>query len=93
MRVSLKGRLPWRLFKLKAQQLYGDWLVQNPTTEDQRLKLTNKWIKQWENEYGLSSKKTKQTLLNQEGGPSYTTTRLFEKYLDSSQVFYTKVRH
>ena len=57
VRESLKGRLPRRLFKLKAQQLYGDWLVQNPTTEDQRLKLTNKWIKQWENEYGLSLKK------------------------------------
>ena len=44
------------MFKLKAQQLYGDWLVQNPTPEDQRLKFTNKWIKQWENEYGLSLK-------------------------------------
>ena len=57
MRVSLKGRLPRRLFKLTAQQLYGDWLVQNPTPEGQRLKFTNKWIKQWENEYGLSLKK------------------------------------
>ena len=27
VRASLRGRLPRRLFKLKAQQLYGDWLV------------------------------------------------------------------
>ena len=58
VRKSLKRRLPRPLFKLKAQQLYGDWVVQNPTPEDQRLKFTNKWIKQWENECGLSLKKT-----------------------------------
>ena len=57
VRESLKGRLPRRLFKLKAQQLYGDWLVQKALPDDQRLKFTNKWIKQWENEYSLSLKK------------------------------------
>ena len=29
VRETLKGRLPRRLFKLKAQQLYTDWLAQN----------------------------------------------------------------
>ena len=61
------------------------------TKRNHRLKLINKLIKQWENEYGLSLKKeNKQKLLNQEGGPSYTTTRLFRKYFDSSQYFIQK---
>ena len=54
---SLKARLSRRLFKLKAQQLYSDWLIQNPVPEDQKHKFSNKWIKMWENEYGVSLKK------------------------------------
>ena len=57
IRESLKGRLPLRLFTLKAQQLYAEWLTQNPVTEDQILKFSNKWIKSWEKEYGLSVRK------------------------------------
>ena len=57
VRESLKGRLPRRLFKLKAQQLYADWLVQNPVPENKKLKFSNKWIKLWENEYGVSLKR------------------------------------
>ena len=57
VRESLKGRLPRRLFKLKAQQLYADWLVQNPVPENEKLKFSNKWIKLWENEYGVSLKR------------------------------------
>ena len=54
---SLKGRLPRRLFKLKANQLYGDWLMNNPTPEKEMLKFGNHWIKDWENEYGISLRK------------------------------------
>lgn len=57
VRESLKGRLPRRLFKLKAQQLYGEWLIQNPVPEQEKLKFSNKWIKSWENEYGVSLRK------------------------------------
>ena len=58
VRESLKGRLPRRLFKLKAQQLYADWLFQNPVLENEKLKFSNKWIKLWENEeYGVSLKR------------------------------------
>ena len=45
------------MFKLKAQQLYAEWLTQNPVTEDQILKFSNKWIKSREKEYGLSLRK------------------------------------
>ena len=45
VRESLKERLPRRLFNLKAQQLYVEWLVQNPIPENEKLKFSNKWIK------------------------------------------------
>ena len=54
VRESLKGRLPRRLFKLKARQLYAEWLIQNPIPEKDQLKFSNKWIKSWENQYGVS---------------------------------------
>ena len=57
MRETLKGRLPRRLFKLKANQLYEQWLEQNPATENERLKFSNCWIKGLEKEYGMSLRK------------------------------------
>ena len=39
---SLKRRLPRRLFKLKARKIYEDWLVQNPVSEKDQLKFSNK---------------------------------------------------
>ena len=50
---TLKGRLPRRLFKLKANQLYEELLEQNPVPENE----SNGWIKGWENEYGISLRK------------------------------------
>ena len=57
VRESLKGRLPRRWFKLKAQQLYVDWLVQNHAPENEKLTFSNKWIKLWENDYEVSLKR------------------------------------
>ena len=37
--------------------MYAEWLTQNPVTEDQILKFSNKWSKSWEKEYGLSLRK------------------------------------
>ena len=37
VRESLKGRLPRRLFKLKANALYEKWLRDNPTPESEKL--------------------------------------------------------
>ena len=47
VRQSLKGRLPRRLFKLKANALYEEWLRDNPTPESEKLKFGNQWIKMW----------------------------------------------
>lgn len=55
VRESLKGRLPRRLFKLKAQQLYAEWLIQNPVPEQEKLKFSTNGS--WENEYGVSLRK------------------------------------
>ena len=58
-RETLKGRLPRRLFKLKAQQLYTEWLAQNPVPLSYQLKFGNTWIQGWEEEYGVSLRKPK----------------------------------
>ena len=57
VRETLKGRLPRRLFKLKANQLYEEWLEQNSVPENGKVKFSKCWIKGWENEYGISLRK------------------------------------
>ena len=44
VRETFKGHLPRRLFKLKANQLYDEWLEQNSVPENERLKFSNCWI-------------------------------------------------
>ena len=44
VRETLKGRLPRRLFKLKAHELYEEWLVQNPIPIEDRLIFGSQWI-------------------------------------------------
>ena len=46
-----------RLFKLKANALYEEWLRDNPTPESEKLKFGNQWIKMWQKEYGVSLRK------------------------------------
>ena len=38
VREVLKGRLPKRLFKLKAKELYDKWLIHNPTEPENQLR-------------------------------------------------------
>ena len=59
LRESLKESLPHRLFKLKARQLYAEWLIQNPIPVKDQLKFSNKWIKSWENQYVVSLRRPK----------------------------------
>ena len=47
VRETLKGQLPRRIFKMKANQLYEEWLTQYPVPENERLKFSNQWIKEW----------------------------------------------
>ena len=49
VRKTLKGRLPRRIFKMKANQ--------NPVPENERLTFSNQWVKEWEQEYGISLRK------------------------------------
>ena len=37
--------------------MYGEWLTQNPVPENERLKFSNQWVKEWEQEYGVSLRK------------------------------------
>ena len=38
VREPLKGRLPKRLFKLKAKELYAKWLIHNPIEPENQLR-------------------------------------------------------
>ena len=49
--------MPKRLFKLKAKELYAEWLIHNPTEPENQLRFGSQWIKEWENEYGASLRK------------------------------------
>ena len=57
VRESLKGCLSRTMLKLKANELYDEWVRENPTPESERLKFRNQWIKMWEEEYGISLRK------------------------------------
>ena len=49
--------MPKRLFKLKAKELYAEWLIHNPTEPENQLRFGSQWIKEWEDEYGVSLRK------------------------------------
>ena len=57
VRKALKGLLPKRLFKLKAKELYAEWLIHNPAEPENQLRFGSQWIKEWEDEYGVSLRK------------------------------------
>ena len=50
----VKGHLPGRLFRLKANALYKEWLRDNPTPKSEKLRFGNQWIKMWQKEHGFS---------------------------------------
>ena len=55
VRISLKGRFPERLLRIKAKELYCDWLRENPLSENEKpLKFGDQWIKDWEFEFNIS---------------------------------------
>ena len=54
---TLKGCLPKHLFKLKAKELYAEWLIHNPIKPENQLQFGSQWMKEWEDEYGVSLRK------------------------------------
>ena len=44
VREALKGRLPKPFFKLKAKELYAEWLIHNPSEPENQLRFENQWI-------------------------------------------------
>ena len=57
VRTAMKGRIPRKLFKLKAIELYDKWLEQNPIPEVERLTFSKHWIQDWDKDYGVSLRK------------------------------------
>ena len=90
VRESLNGRLPCRMFKLKANQMYEEWLLENHTPESEKLKFGVQWIKMWESEYGISLRKpNKRYSIKKED--LVETSRLFKKCLDNSPLLLRKI--
>ena len=57
MRHSLKGRLPVKLFKIKAQEIYDKWVQRQEGPVEKRLQFSDPWIAGWMKEYEVSLKK------------------------------------
>ena len=49
--------MPKRLFKLKEKELYAEWLIHNPAEPENQRRFGSQWIKEWEDEYGVSLRK------------------------------------
>ena len=59
VRGVLKGRLPIKIFRSKYQQVYNEWLKQQPepVREQDQLKFSKHWIQDWMKEYKVSLRK------------------------------------
>ena len=59
VRGVLKGRLPIKMFQSKCQQVYDEWLKQQPepVPEQDQLKFSKYWIQDWMKEYNVSLRK------------------------------------
>ena len=59
VRGVLKGRLPKKMFRTKCQQVYSEWLKQQPEPipEEEQLKFSKNWIQDWMKEYKVSLRK------------------------------------
>ena len=59
VRGVLKGRLPIKIFRSKCQQVYNEWLKQQPepVREQDQLKFSKHWIQDWMKEYKVSLRK------------------------------------
>ena len=59
VRGVLKGRLPKKMFRTKCQQIYSEWLKQQPEPilEEEQLKFSKHWIQNWMKEYNVSLRK------------------------------------
>ena len=59
VRRALKGRLPIKMFRSKCQDVYDEWLKQQPkhVPEQDQLKFSKHWIKDWMKEYNVSLRK------------------------------------
>ena len=59
VREVFKGRLPRKLFKVKAQEFYENWIKRQtePVPMENRLKFSDPWIRSWMIEYQVSLKK------------------------------------
>ena len=78
---------------MKANQLYEEWLTENPVPENERLKFSNQWIKELQQGILYQFKETKQKVFHQKERSSRALARLLEKCLASKKIFYRQIRY
>ena len=58
IRQNLKGRLPRKFLILKAQELYQEWLKQNPVEESKTIQFSTRWVHSWMEDFGVSLRRS-----------------------------------
>ena len=93
VRGVLKGCLPIEMFRSKCQQVYDEWLKQQPepVSEQGQLKFSKPWIQDWMKEYNVSLRKpNKKYAIKKDSNNS--NQGLLKKHLDGNKVFYRQIR-
>ena len=64
----MKGRLPIKMSRSRCQQVYDEWLKQQPESvpEQDKLKFSKHWIQDWMKEYNVSLRKPNKKYANKE---------------------------
>ena len=86
VREVLKGRLPKKMFRTKCQQVYLEWLKQQPEPipEEEELKFSKNCIQDWMKEYNVSLRKPNKRFAIKRS--HHQNKRSFTKYLDGEKV-------
>ena len=89
---ALKGRLP--MFWSKCQQVYNEWLKQQPepVPEQDQLNFNKSWIQDWKKEYNVSHRKPNKKYVIKKRRSNNSNQGLFKKDLDGKKGFYQQMR-
>ena len=87
-----KGRLPIKMFWSKCQQVYDEWLKQQPKSvpEQDQLNFSKHWIQDWMKEYNVSLRKSNKKYAIKKEDRIIRIKDYFENIWTGKKVFYDK---
>ena len=90
IRGVLKGRLPITMFPLKCQQLYDQWLKQQPESvpEQDQPKFSKHWIQDWMKGCKVSLRKPNKKYAIKKEDRIIRIKDYSKKHLDGKKIFY-----